>query len=312
MDITLNQVFNLFMSDRELFAAEKTLLYYRENLTRFIFFVGDINLNEISPDCYNNYVKHLRQVKKYESHPITPASDKNIKNTTIRTYARAVKVFLNWCSSEGYLTQVIKYGKLPCDDSEQVIPLYSDEVDSIDKFFSGKSMTVLRNYCIFHLMLDAGFRSSEVIALRIKDVLFERNALMIDRSKGNKSRVVILCPRLKKYLYQYIYLYRNSACSEESVFIQIKNSDPINSNVIKQLFARLKRKSDIERLHPHLLRHTFATSYIMGGGNIEMLRLLMGHYDYNVTRSYLHLANQLNMLHADIYRLDPIFFKTGY
>ncbi|WP_081820350.1 tyrosine-type recombinase/integrase [Robinsoniella sp. KNHs210] len=65
-------------------------------------------------------------------------------------------------------------------------------------------------------------------------------------------------------------------------------------------------------MHPHLLRHTFATSYIIGGGNLEMLRLLLGHYDYNVTRNYLHLAYQYMILNADIYKLDSVFFKTTY
>ena len=88
--------------------------------------------------------------------------------------------------------------------------------------------------------------------------------------------------------------------------------DPINSNVIKQLFARIKKSSGLDRIHPHLLRHTFATSYIMGGGNMEFLRMMLGHSDYETTKIYLHLAQEAKMLHNDIYRLDPIFFKSAY
>jgi integrase/recombinase XerC/integrase/recombinase XerD len=88
--------------------------------------------------------------------------------------------------------------------------------------------------------------------------------------------------------------------------------DPINTNVIKQLFARIKKSTGIERVHPHLLRHTFATSYIIGGGNLEFLRIMLGHSDYETTKIYLHLAQQTKMLHNDIYKLDPVFFKSGY
>ena len=46
-----------------------------------------------------------------------------------------------------------------------------------------------------------------------------------------------------------------------------------------------------------------------GGGSLEMLRLLLGHSDYEVTRSYLHLAHQCQLLHSDVYYLNPIYFK---
>ena len=112
-------------------------------------------------------------------------------------------------------------------------------------------------------------------------------------------------------LMKYCVIHRKyTALSSMSyVFLQMRQQEAINSNVIKQLFSRIKKKSGIDRLHPHLCRHTFATSYIKGGGNIEMLRLLLGHTDYKVTRVYLHLAQQSSLLHEDIYQLDPVFFK---
>ena len=51
---------------------------------------------------------------------------------------------------------------------------------------------------------------------------------------------------------------------------------------------------------------------MVGGGNMEFLRLMMGHEDYETTKLYLHLAQQAKMLHSDIYKLDPAFFKAGY
>ena len=45
---------------------------------------------------------------------------------------------------------------------------------------------------------------------------------------------------------------------------------------------------------------------------MEYLRLMLGHSDYATTKMYLHLAQESKMLHSDIYKLDPIFFKSGY
>lgn len=82
--------------------------------------------------------------------------------------------------------------------------------------------------------------------------------------------------------------------------------------LLNSFFSRIKRKSGIERVHPHLLRHTFATSFIVGGGDLEYLRMMLGHTDYATTKMYVHIAQQSKMLHSDIYRLDSVFFKTGY
>lgn len=132
--------------------------------------------------------------------------------------------------------------------------------------------------------------------------------------KIQELRLVILCPRIKSNLLKYCVIHRNytELSAKSYVFRQMKQQQQINYNVIKQLFARIRKKSGIDRLHPHLCRHTFATSYIKGGGNIEMLRLLLGHTDYKITKEYLHLAQQSVLLQEDIYKLDPIFFRKHY
>jgi len=76
------------------------------------------------------------------------------------------------------------------------------------------------------------------------------------------------------------------------------------------MFSKLKDKSGVTRVHAHLLRHTFATSFILGGGNLEMLRILMGHSDYAVTQKYLHVAAQMGIIGSEVYKLDRIFFKN--
>jgi integrase/recombinase XerC/integrase/recombinase XerD len=170
----------------------------------------------------------------------------------------------------------------------------------------------MRNLCIVHLMLDAGFRRSDVVNLRYSNISFTNNYIMI-QGKGCKYRTVPLCSRLKKMLSHYLIKYR--CCDPDDdfmVFTKVGTREPLTSESVKQLFARIKRNSGIERIHPHLLRHTFATSYIYGGGNIEFLRMMLGHEDYETTKLYLHVAEMSKMLHFDIYKLDPVFFKSGY
>lgn len=299
--------YKLFLVDHESYCSARTMEYYKENIPKFIDYLNKEHLlftefyesDDLTRDHVLGYLSFLRESGR--------------KNTTINTYFRAVKVFLHYCIDEGYCSpDVLRKVKFLKSDQEPVIPLSEWEVDEIDGLFSMKTESGTRNLCIVHLMLDAGFRSSDVVNLRYSNINFDSNYLTI-KGKGDKFRTVILCPKLKRMLYHYLLKYRSYDPQDDyPVFVQIGTTQPINSNVIKQLFSRIKVASGLDRVHPHLLRHTFATSYIMGGGNMEFLRIMLGHADYETTKMYLHLAQQSKMLHSDVYRLDPVFFKAAY
>ena len=70
----------------------------------------------------------------------------------------------------------------------------------------------------------------------------------------------------------------------------------MTSNAVKMMFSRLKERSGIVRIYPHLLRHTYATNYILQGGNLEVLRVLLGHSSINITQIYIHLASQMHLI----------------
>ena len=305
--MNLMMAYNLFLVDHETYCSEQTIIYYRSNVLKFVNFVSDqlgfvpdqVDCESISRELVLAYLAQLRGI--------------GCKNTSVNTYFRAAKVFINYCIDEGYCDlDVLRKVKFLKKDNDPVIPLTQLEVDQIDGCYNDKTESGLRNLCIIHLMLDAGFRLGDVVSLTFKGINFKLNYLTI-KGKGDKFRTVFLCPKLKRMLYHYLIQYRAYAPEDDyPVFAQIGTSEPITETSVKMVFARLKRRSGIDRLHPHLLRHTFATSFIIGGGNLEFLRMMLGHSDYATTKMYLHLAQQAKMLHSDIYQLDPVFFRSGY
>lgn len=64
----------------------------------------------------------------------------------------------------------------------------------------------------------------------------------------------------------------------------------ITADAIKMIFYRLKKKTGISRLHPHLLRHTYATLYLVNGGDIISLGIILGHSQLKMVQHYSHLA----------------------
>jgi len=291
----VNKEFNDFLNDRRSYCEHATITYYNDNISAFIEFCKSNDLTcvtEIDSSVLMSYVSYLRSVPM-------------LKNVSIKTYMRAVKVWVKWLADEKYILEdcTVKL-KLPKDDSFLVRPLTKKEVVAIDNCFDCEVLGV-RNYCIFHLMLDCGLRLSEVIHLNISDI--SENQLTINNSKFNKSRIV-LCP---DFLCKSIQYYKSSVTAPgDELFLLSRKNNRITVDAIKKLFTNLKLVSGVSRVHAHLCRHTFATSYVLGGGNLEMLRLLMGHADYNITQNYLHLANQQKLIRNDVYELDSIFFEN--
>lgn len=323
MGINMQQAFELFIFDRETYCGENTVRNYKNTLGYFLRFLMrkyKCDLCEIDADNITNldlqeYVIYLRNKTKLEDHPFKPTEDKHITNTTIRTYSIDLRTFFNFLFQNEYIEKdLMKKFKLIKREKKLVLPLFSGEVQEIDKMFNLQTMTGLRNYCIVHLMLDAGLRSGEVCNLRTNDINFKQGHIIVIDGKGKKDRIVPLSSKLKSHIHKYLIMYRPYTGQEHDfLFCSVNGSlEPISGDTMKSLFARIRKKTGIERLKPHLLRHTFATSFILGGGDMESLRIYMGHSGYDVTQDYLHLANTYSRIGSDIYKLDKIFFRSYY
>jgi hypothetical protein len=93
------------------------------------------------------------------------------------------------------------------------------------------------------------------------------------------------------------------------------DGEPANGNTIRMLFKRLRQRSGVKRVHPHLLRHTFATSYLVAGGDVFTLQSILGHTTLEMTRRYVALASsQVNLQHrrfSPMDRINTAVFRSG-
>lgn len=305
--MTVKDAYEEFLTDRIVYCSERTISTYKGHLKAYFAWlekrycspIGALHFSDI-PEKDNIISLYIVDVRKHN-----PA----VRNTTLRSYARCIKAFLRFCYELDYCQDYMKRLKLPKDDSIPKEPLLVDEVEQLDVCFDRSTLKGSRNYCIIHLMLDCGLRSQEVRHLQVEHLQPERNIIMIKDSKGKKSRFTLAPDFIFTAIRKYMQL---AGVSSGIIFLELRKDTPLTQNAIKQLFFDLKKQSGIKRLHAHLLRHTFATSYLIGGGNLEFLRVFMGHYDYSVTQKYTQMAAQCKMLGVDVYRLDSIFFTRGY
>lgn len=304
--MTIAQAFEEFLQEHKVYCAEKTLKVYEEQCGYFFHYMETTYKKPISSLVF---LELPRDDNVYSGFILSLRSRNTLSNTSIRSYCRSVRVFLHYCYDRDLCRDYMKRVKLPRDDAAPKLPLRPDEVQLIDLCFDRGTEQGLRNYCIVHLMLDCGLRSQEIRHLQINEVDMQHNLIRIRKSKGAKSRFTLIPDFLVQAIKEYLFI-----CQRHSgyIFIRLRGGGALTEETIKNLFYKLKLRTGISRLHAHLLRHTFAVSYLVGGGNLEFLRVFLGHYDYSVTQNYLDMAAEIKMLGSPVYQLDSIFFTRGY
>lgn len=299
----IEAVYNLFMLEQDFRNnTEKTLIWYRESLSAFINWLGsDSDVEDLTLVNYKSYCSYLLHTYEHNG--------KKLESSSVNSYVRAVKAFYNFCIEEDYIpdfsrklrtTKVIKKEKKILTDEEIKILLGS----------FGSGVLEERNRCWTVLMFDSGLRRGEVLGLKISDFDLENRCLLVF-GKGRKYRFVPLGDLSYKMLCDFISAYRAGTAANDYIFVN-RFGEKCSDNSIKQVFQKLKNRTGIERLHPHLLRHTFATNYLLDGGDIETLRIILGHSDLQITQVYLHMASNIKMItqrHKSHY--DLIFDRKG-
>ncbi len=149
-----------------------------------------------------------------------------------------------------------------------------------------KEKPVFRSRALIGLLLGLGLRLTEALHLKWGDI--EGEWLIIKR-KGGKTQRLPLTPSLKSILS----MWKSESCalSPEDFIFPGRSGAPLSSRAAQFLLKRLGEKSQITKsLHPHALRHTFATHLAAKGANLAALKELLGHAQLSTTERYLHVT----------------------
>lgn len=143
---------------------------------------------------------------------------------------------------------------------------------------------------LLELLYGSGLRVSEAVKLKIKDLDLKQSMGIVRKGKGRKDRYFIVPSKLKSKIEFYLKLRE-----DENPFLfpsQIRNSH-ISVRTAQMIVKQAARKADIEKpVHPHTLRHSFATHLLEQGTNISIIQRLLGHAKMESTKIYLHISTQ--------------------
>lgn len=172
--------------------------------------------------------------------------------------------------------------------------------EELDKLI--KNTNKIRDKIIILCMSDLGLRVSETISLRLKNIDFKKRLVRVDTLKNKTvgERVIPISDRLYALLVNYIDGIKKSLNADLWLFPTSKKYDRhITRQNVWGILNRLKKKLDIDSLHPHALRHTFATHHISSGTSLPAVKKMLGHTNYNSTLVYTSVPLEDLRNHVD-------------
>lgn len=166
--------------------------------------------------------------------------------------------------------------------------LTTEEANALLKQPNRKCPTGLRNYAIMLIMYRAGLRVSEVVNLQTRDIDWQQGDLKVIDGKGGKDRVV----PLELWVLDTLKQWKGAKPKNSKSFFCTLKGEKLNDRYIREFVKRYGEKAVLNKskgVHPHMLRHTFATELLGKGFNIREVQDLLGHSDLSTTMIYTHV-----------------------
>lgn len=155
------------------------------------------------------------------------------------------------------------------------------------------SRTPLRERCIVEMLYGAGLRVSELVGLRLADLNREQRLLKVS-GKGGVERMVPIGDFAFEALKEYVERERPRLAAHQArpprgVLLGVRGG-ALSRQHVSLILAELGRAAGLEKsVHPHMLRHTYATHMLENGADIRVIQELLGHADVSTTQRYTHL-----------------------
>ena len=146
------------------------------------------------------------------------------------------------------------------------------------------------------LMLDAGLRVSEACSIKCKNFDFKNRTLTLQSAKKKGAKHLRTVP-ISNRLYQAFgeYLKQNNVSIESDSFLfpsKTSSTGHISRKTMWEAINLISKKTNIPALHPHALRHSFATHHLSAGSSLAEIKTMLGHQNYNTTLIYAEIPTE--------------------
>ncbi len=170
------------------------------------------------------------------------------------------------------------------------LPKYLKERE-VRKLLNAPKRDNYRDRLILRLLYRCGLRVSELTHLRIEDIMFADNHIIVRLGKGGKDRIVPVDHSTLDMIEDFLRSDETGEIAESGYLIYSKKEEIMSTRQVERLVAEYGKKSGIEQhIHPHMLRHSFAVHCLKSGMNLRTVQKMLGHSSLTTTQIYLDIT----------------------
>ena len=270
----------LYMLKVERQYSEYTVLSYKEDLEQFNGFLEQelLNLATFQYKDARNYLSYL-----YEQ---------GLKRTTVSRKISTLRSFYEYWMTQDE-SVVNPFIQLVHPKKEQYLPqfFYNEEMEAMFQTVSQDKKKGLRDSVILELLYATGMRVSELVHIKRTDLDLNLPGVKV-LGKGNKERFIPFGEFCKQRIQQYLEEFQPLQHASHVFLIVNMQGDPITERGVRYVLNDVvKRTSGVTDIHPHKLRHTFATHMLNEGADLRTVQALLGHVNLSTTGRYTHVSN---------------------
>ena len=266
--------------------SEKTVKSYQYDIEKFLAFLDeeDILMDDID----------LLVIRNFLSRELSSG----ISKRSCKRRVASLRHFYKYLEKHDYVKEnPFLFVNSPKTEKKYPEVLYKEQIEQLLLDNSKRTDEyMIRDQLILELLYYTGVRASELVAIKTQNVDV-RNRFVRIFGKGRKERIVPFTPECQKTLEKYMKDYRPILCSRNpepvSELILNDRGKKLTTRGLEYILDNIEMKTgDFLGLHPHLLRHSFATHLLENGADLRVIQELLGHSSLNTTQVYTHVTEE--------------------
>ena len=267
--------------------SKKTVESYQEDIDIFCnyIFQEGILIEEVDVACIRNF--------------LTEELNRGVSKRSCKRRLSSLRHFYKYMVNVGYIEDnPFLFISSPKTDKRYPHSLYKEQIEQI--FEKNKERTDSlknRDQAILYLLYYSGIRAAELVNLTVQAISLKERFVRV-LGKGNKERIIPFTPDCQAVLKYYIekerpiLLMKKPKNLTSALFLNARGNQ-LTTRGLEYILDSIEEKTGLYvGLHPHILRHSFATHLLENGADLRVIQELLGHESINATQVYTHVTEK--------------------